>query len=539
MGLIRITKIFPTYDGNQAFTAVYVDANGKATHGVLNNGKFEHASYLTVRCDSSLPFEPEVGQLWLINGEYIQTRVDYGTAKMQVHQYMHPELQIQMPKTDEAFIQFIASSPDFKGIGETTMRKLFAKVHNARELLLGHDVEALQNYLTPERLKILLKGLKKYENMSSKREMASLGIPLIIQMRLIRIHKKEAIEQIKQNPYVLITFGMSFIKVDAIARSDRFGIQIDDKRRLAGAVEDVLINIFSHSVDTYTNLSRVKSALSSRLGLKFDLIDKALTLGSNGRSYIIHDQKIFLTSKLMSEIVISKRFLKLASRPKDTWTNKHENALKAKLLELDYYLTPEQVSAVKTSVTSHISCIVGGAGTGKTTVIRTIFRVMNGMGYQIIPLVLSGRAARRMHESTGFITSTIAQLLCGPPENYECKKILVIFESGMVDVQSMFKLILHHHPSIRILMVGDPQQLSSIGAGNLLEDTINSGAIPVSKLSVLKLQGEKNSLQTYSLSIAKGEIPETLSKTGVEFIESSEIASDVVRQLKVDRKSVV
>lgn len=532
MGLIRITKLIPAYDRKRAFTAVYVNSNGIATHGVLNNGKFEYASYVTVSCDSNLSCEPEVGQLWSIEGEYIQNEFEHGTSKKRVHQYKHPELEIRVPRTDEAFIQFIASSPDFKGVGETTMRNLFAAIEDARELLLKGDVNTLKHHLAPKRLKVLVKGLEKYENLAETREMARLGIPLHIQMRLIRIHKKEAIEQIRQNPYVLITFGMAFKQVDDIARSDKFEIKMDDERRLAGAVEDSLLKIFRNNGDTYTNLSRVKKSLRSRLGNQFDLIDKALTLGANGKNYIIRDRDIFLTSYYMNEIVISKRFRKLASKPQDEWSSDHGHVLSSKLKELDYQLSDEQINAVSTSMRSHISCIVGGAGTGKTTVIRTALKALNELGFTIIPVALSGRAAKRMHESIEFPTSTIARLLREEPEEHRCRKVLVIDEAGMIDLQSMFKLVLHHHPSVRILLVGDSQQLSPIGAGKVLEDTINSNSVPVSRLSIVRRTGEGSFVPAYSTSIANGEIPDYLTTKGIVFKQTLEIAKAVVDQLK-------
>jgi exodeoxyribonuclease V alpha subunit len=215
------------------------------------------------------------------------------------------------------------------------------------------------------------------------------------------------------------------------------------------------------------------------------------------------------------EKVIAKRF-KALSTQKDAWTNNHQSALSKMLNELPYSLTGEQLDAIKASMTNSISCITGGAGTGKTTVIRTALRAYNEMGFTIIPVALSGRAAKRMHESIGFVTSTIAKLLSEKPVG-EGKQLLVIDEAGMVDVATMYRIIKHLHPSVRILLVGDPYQLPPIGVGIVLNDTIKSNLVPVSELTIVQRQSAESGVPDYANAIKNGNTPSKLNTGCISF----------------------
>lgn len=191
------------------------------------------------------------------------------------------------------------------------------------------------------------------------------------------------------------------------------------------------------------------------------------------------------------------------------------------LAELPYPLLPKQQEAVLTAVGSPISCITGGAGTGKTTVLRTVLRAYAQLGFQVMAVALSGRAAMRLHESIGFETSTIAKLLKDNPIETETKAILVIDEASMVDLGTMYRIVNHLHPSVRILLVGDPHQLPPIGAGLVLADIIKSGAIANVELDVVKRQDATSGIPEYSRMVRHGEIPPQLSTGCIHFHETS------------------
>ncbi len=168
------------------------------------------------------------------------------------------------------------------------------------------------------------------------------------------------------------------------------------------------------------------------------------------------------TAMYVMEQAVAKRFKSLAQQ--DEWKDKYEVVFDEAIEGNYYVLTRRQADAVIMALKYGISVITGGAGTGKTTALRTIMRAYDLIGYNIHAVALSGRAAKRLHESTGFDTSTIAKFLRQEPIE-KGKNILIVDEASMLDLPTAYRLITHIDPSTRILLIGDPNQLPPIGAG--------------------------------------------------------------------------
>lgn len=170
-----------------------------------------------------------------------------------------------------------------------------------------------------------------------------------------------------------------------------------------------------------------------------------------------------------------------------------------------------------------VSCITGGAGTGKTTVLRTTLRAYHQMGYEIVAVALSGRAAMRLHESIGFVTSTIAAFLRSEPielDTDQLKRVLVIDEASMIDLPTMYRLVNHTHPSVRIVFAGDPDQLPPIGCGKVLADIVLAKTIVNTKLDIVKRQEVSTGIPEFSKLINQGVMPDKLSTGAIFFHET-------------------
>jgi exodeoxyribonuclease V alpha subunit len=221
------------------------------------------------------------------------------------------------------------------------------------------------------------------------------------------------------------------------------------------------------------------------------------------------------------ENVIVKRLKALASQ-NNLYDENANLAYCAAVDELPYELTQKQIEAVTTCLDSAVSCITGGAGTGKTTVLRTALRAYHTMGFQIHAVALSGRAAMRLHESIGFHTSTIAKLLREEPIHLDNQKhLLVIDEASMIDLPTMYRLVNHIHPSIRIIFTGDPDQLPPIGCGKVLADIVASKAIANTMLDIVKRQEVTTGIPEYSKLINQGKVPNLLSIGAIHFHETN------------------
>ncbi|HFU9991225.1 TPA: AAA family ATPase, partial [Escherichia coli] len=354
-------------------------------------------------------------------------------------------------------------------------------------------------------------------------------IPASIQQRLLKHHGEESIEAIKQNPYVLIGFGMSFTDVDKLVNFDQFKITVCDHRRLSAALETAIRKEIEKG-HTYTTQACLRPYLTKLLKDK-ELVTEAFKAGHNKAQYILNPDtgSYHPTAQLLMENVVAKRLKALANQ-NNLYDEVANSAYCSSVGELPYELTKKQIEAVTTCLDNAVSCITGGAGTGKTTVLRTALRAYHQMGFEIHAVALSGRAAMRLHESIGFITSTIAKLLRREPiepSSDQPKHLLVIDEASMIDLPTMYRLVNHIHPSVRIIFTGDPDQLPPIGCGKVLADIVLSKAIANTMLDIVKRQKGSTGIPEYSKLINQGIVPEKLSTGAIHFHETAK--SDIAQ----------
>lgn len=488
----------------------------------VNSGKY----IVSVKCETDcLPIRPATGQQWRVKGVRKLETIDAGNYALEQHTYDSPaETECTLPATGEAFIRFIASEKDFKGIGEGKARALWDALGvNLQEILSNHtqaNRKRLLSLLSESSVDSLYAGYAKYKNLAHSNWMASVGIPLRIQHRILKYHDEQTVQVIKANPYSLMGFGMSFLDADNIANNLTFGKSAP--ARLAAAVE-FAIRTQVESGHTYTSHQSIKPIVNKLLS-DSELAAQALANGhSNGQFILKSDTGTYHpTAQLMMESVVAKR-LKSGCREIDTDDAMYE-AIKDAVLELPYDLTEQQLTAVEISLIHKVSCITGGAGTGKTTVLRTVLKAYHSLGYDIHAVALSGRAAMRLHESIGFITMTIARLLREEPiapSKDKTKHLLVIDEASMIDLPTMYRIVTHIDPSVRVIFSGDPNQLPPIGCGKVLSDIVESGTVPNTKLDIVKRQDGSTGIPEYSACINRGKVPPELTSGAIMFHETS------------------
>ncbi|MDG2392447.1 MAG: AAA family ATPase [Thalassotalea sp.] len=449
---------------------------------------------------------------------------------MQQHTYESPgHIECSLPETGEQLIRFIARESDFKGIGESKARALWELLGKSFHSIARKDTpesrERLRSVLSEDSINALFEGYAKYKNLAYCNWMTEIKIPASIQQRLLKHHGEASIEAIKQNPYVLIGFGMSFEQVDLVVANCDFKLEITncDSKRLSAALEAAIRKEIEKG-HTYTTQASLRPHLTKLLKDK-ELVTEAFKAGHDKAQYILNPDtgSYHPTAQLLMENVVAKRLKALANQ--NNLYDEHANSAYCSAVdELPYELTKKQIEAVVTCLDNAVSCITGGAGTGKTTVLRTALRAYHQMGFEIHAVALSGRAAMRLHESIGFITSTIAKLLRGEPiepSSEQQKHLLVIDEASMIDLPTMYRLVNHIHPSVRIIFTGDPDQLPPIGCGKVLADIVLSKAISNTMLDIVKRQEGSTGIPEYSKLINQGIVPEKLSTGAIHFHETN------------------
>lgn len=554
---VQFTADNPYHLGNirMYFRVTYVfydEQNGTCfMRGTVNKREKRNAytavSSIKVNVSSGLPSIPAKGEYWQVNGkaEYY-TEEKYKSIKHIFHYKGPQSIEFMMPNTPEEVSEFVSKSSDFPNIGASRIFNIWDKYEDeALQIILDGDIEKLAavDLMSRENAVTLVEGFKKYENLQYAEWFAKHRIPPMVQhayfkmAAVMELKDGEEIteeemppppEVIAENPYQLTTLGMTFADVDKMALSSTFKKPLDDKNRLVAAVNQVLSENVIPRGHTFAYHRQIIGKISDLLGDNRELAEDALVQSEKmlnfrrGENDTYHHGSMYLM-----ECFIAERISKLLKR-KSEWTDVHPEMINKAMAEVPFPLAAKQVEAVFSALENEISIISGGAGTGKTTVLRTVLSAFEYLGYTIHGIALSGRAALRLFESIRMPTKTITRFLGDAPllsedeEGNKIKHLVVIDESSMVDTLNMCQLITHTCPEVRFLIVGDDEQLAPIGAGKILYDLIQSGVVPCVELDQVQRQDESTGIPEYSREIRSGNIPEELSFKNVHFHECRE-----------------
>lgn len=501
---------------------------------------------------SGLPSIPAKGEYWNVYGqaEYY-TEEKYNSIKHIFHFNEPRTIEFMMPNTLEEVKEFVSKSSDFPHIGDVRLFNIWDRYgdEEAMNIIMNGDIDKLTavDLVSEENAITLVEGFKKYENLKYAVWFAKHRIPPIVQHSFfkmaavmeIRDGDEEQTKQVKMppppevisdNPYQLVAFGMKFADIDKLALST-FKKPLDDKNRLVASVNQVLSEDVVSRGHTFAYHSQVIPRIAKVLGCT-ELAEQALVQSEKmlnfrrGENGTYHHGSLYLM-----ECMIAERFSTLLKR-KSEWTDEHPVKINTAMAEVPFRLAPKQVEAIFSALENEVSIISGGAGTGKTTVLRTVLRAFEELGYNIHGIALSGRAALRLFESIRIPTKTITRFLGDPDlrgedaEGNPLKHLVVIDESSMVDTLNMCRIVTHTCPEVRFLIVGDDEQLAPIGAGKILYDLIQSGVVPCIELDQVQRQDESTGIPEYSRVIRSGKVPEELSFKNVRFHECRE--ADIV-----------
>ena len=527
--LVRITRIYQYRPDNVRLGAVFVNQKAGA----------HRIEILTTQ--NKLNINPKVGQQWKILKERnfsIRQQQVSTDGYVDVWRFMEPTLKCVMPDNGAGFVAFLSSEKAFEGIGKVSAQLLWLEFRSDIFDILECDKyapyekdQSKTNFqvvrevlLSDKAVHGLWEGYKEYANLKHSAQFVKWEIEAPIQRQLFRFADQDAINFITQNPYRLFSLGMRFHKVDAIAQK-HFGIKRGDEIRLVAIVEQALRR-WSDQGNTVADWQDIKSCVSRLLNNDKLLVAKACELEGDIVGFVKQNNQYFVSGNYIFEKTISKRFGKL-SKIQQTWQSNLEEAYASSIPD-GWTLEKAQELAVRTALLSNVFALTGGAGTGKTFTTKLIVDAYKKLGYTIYPVALSGKAARRLQQSIGFETKTIAKLLRETDLDTD-NAVLLVDEASMLDAYTMWRLVTLFSDKTRILLVGDPYQLPPINAGFILNDVIKSGVIKHVELDVVKRQGTESSVPRYSNAIRQGIMPESLTTADITFQESTgDILQDAV-----------
>jgi exodeoxyribonuclease V alpha subunit len=352
------------------------------------------------------------------------------------------------------------------------------------------DVDSLSKHVNSDVASSAIEKWAIAGNGSALKWMQDIGLDVKIGRKVLEFHGTHTPERLSEDPYRLLSFSASWRKVDEIA-CGTFGMAPDDPRRILGAVEEACYAAFAEGhtfILTCNLMSRIHELLGSN---SWPLVSSALDVGSSNGSFVVGTYGVQPTGAAAMEHVVA-RFICQHVRKLSPLVSSSQ--LAAHILEYEgisgLILNSEQRSAVGLVNSHPISLVTGGAGVGKTTVLKAMYGIYDSSKTAVIQMALAGRAAKRMEEATGRPASTIAKFLHRTkPGDLTGPTVLLIDEASMLDIASMSAVCERLSPTTRLVLLGDPHQLMPVGPGLVLHALVGVDRVPHVELTTVKRYG--------------------------------------------------
>jgi exodeoxyribonuclease V alpha subunit len=494
-------------------------------------------------------------------GEFIECEGVWLNNKQYGLQFKADSIKAILPTTVEGMEKYLASGM-IKGIGQGFAKRLVKQ--------FGESVfEVIEN--TPHRL-LEVPGLgserqnsiiQAWHDQRIIRDimvfLQSYGVSTSRAVRIFKMYGAKSIEKVKENPYRLAQdiYGIGFKTADDLAQ--KLGIQPNSILRVNAGL---IYCLQEQASNGHCGVERTELIDKTKALLAVD--ESLVNLGieqqaaSHRIKVIIEENETycFLQGLYAAEKNIAARCQKLL-KGQTKWSSWADKKINHKMQEVQeqtqLILSPSQKDAVRAAIKNKMMIITGGPGVGKTTIVNSILKIISTSNVNILLAAPTGRAAKRLSESTGREAKTIHRLLAYSQSDRNFKydednpleaDLIVIDESSMIDVLLMNTLLKAIHPDTALLLVGDVDQLPSVGPGAVLQDLINSNTIPTIKLTEIFRQASTSAIIVNAHGINQGKIPQAsppktqssnLSDFYVMHCETPEEIAQKVIQLVTDR----
>ncbi|MBP3039376.1 ATP-dependent RecD-like DNA helicase [Bacillaceae bacterium Marseille-Q3522] len=502
-----------------------------------------------------------------------ETYIFYGGFKKQPRfglQFHANHFRKDIPQTKQGVIAYL-SSELFKGIGEKTAQKIVQTLgENAISKILQQPslLDTIPK-LSPDNAKMLYDKLMEHQGLEQAMILLNqYGFGPQLAMKIYQTYKEETVEIVQHNPYKLVEDieGIGFRRADELGA--RLGITGNHPSRIRAAcmylTEKESIqegHVFLEAEDLLQDAKLLLEA-NEKTEISFEDISNEIIKLAEEKKLVTEERRVYLPSLYYSEkglVTNISRMLQQTEYEQQFPGSEFLLALARLEERIHVQYAPSQKEAIQTALSSPFLILTGGPGTGKTTVIKGIVELygelhgcsLNPKDYRekhdVFPFLLcapTGRAAKRMAESTGLPAVTIHRLLgfTGNQENEMSEdhslegKIVIVDEASMVDIwlaHQLFKALPEH---IQVILVGDEDQLPSVGPGQVLKDLLRSKCIPTVTLTDIYRQDEGSSIIDLAHEIKRGKLPSdiTMQKKDRSFIrcvtnQVSEVIEKVVK----------
>lgn len=466
--------------------------------------------------------ENALGNTFLLRGAF-KNHPKYG------EQFSFTDAEAVLPSSADEIEGFLASGA-VKGIGK--------KMAHAIVQTFGDDTLNVMK-AHPSRLlrisgigkKSLAKITESFHEQWSFAEVSMFfqkyGIPQASAFRLFKAYGADTIARITENPYRLAdeVRGIGFRKADQIAL--KLNLPPDSDMRMESGVKYTL-GYYAGDGSTYLPKEKLCEETAQLLDLSRSQIDDVLVQmsvdGTVMQDHINGQDVVYLYAYYEAEKKTAGNIARLVSADLKDLQTDIRSSIDMTEAHTGIHLSEEQKKAVEASLTSGVSVITGGPGTGKTTIIHALLDIFDGSGFKTLLAAPTGRAAKRITETSGRQASTIHRMLeyargeeesmafgKNEDEPLQCDAVIVD-EASMIDLMLMRALTDAILPGTRLILVGDSDQLPSVGAGDVLRDVMDSGIAGVSRLTAIFRQAEESQIVVNAHRINQGEYPDVNGK---------------------------
>lgn len=479
-----------------------------------------------------------VGSVLLCEGDW---KVDkkYGS------QFVVDSWEEVMPATIYGIEKYLGSGL-VKGIGPKYARLIVAKFGLETIEVIENDIDRLHEVsgIGQKRVEKIRESWEKQKDIKNVMLfLQGYGVSTAYAAKIYRQYGKHSIDKVKENPYRLADdiWGIGFKTADGIAA--KMGYEKNDLRRCRSGIFYTLSQL-SNDGHVYADEEQLLTSAKELLEADESSVSEAMNQMIGANDLILDGEAIYLPPFYYAECGTANRLralLDAKEKRNDRLSFDLEGVSKVTGMEYDEI----QIAAIQQAVESKVMVLTGGPGTGKTTTTQGIIATLKTAGLSILLAAPTGRAAKRMSEATGMEAKTIHRLLeFNPMDGYKRNDenplegdVLIVDECSMIDLILMNNLMKAIPTDMRLILVGDIDQLPSVGAGNVLRDIIDSQQIPVVRLTRIFRQAQSSRIVMSAHAINNGRFPDTSNGKETDFFfikmeDQVQVAENIVRLVK-------
>lgn len=486
-------------------------------------------------------------------GEQLKIMGQWSTHQTYGRQFKVVSFEKSIPSDSAAMLKYLASGA-IKGIGPKTAERIIDEFGDDTFRILESEPEMLSTIkgISRARAREISVAFNSQFGMRNVMMFFSEFFGPTLTSKIYKRWGSASVDLVKSNPYLLCNeiSGIGFEKADSVAMS--FGSPKDSAERIEAGITYVLRQDSMVAGNLYVPEDKLCQTASSLLEVSRDRIEECvesmcarrLLIPFNFDNMTVSNtakgNSIYLPLNYHIERNIADKITLLSKFETSSYFTDIEKIISdVEDLEGIKY-APSQRNAIISALQNSVYVLTGGPGTGKTTIIRAIIKIYANLGLKYVLAAPTGRAAKRMSESTMCDAKTIHRLLeyeyaendedlsfCRDESNPLDTDVVIIDEASMIDANLFFSLLRAIRPSTRLLLIGDASQLPSVGAGNVLKDIISSGVFKVGVLNEIFRQENGSSIIINAHNINNGQYPDLTNKSQDFFFMSRDGGSDI------------